>query len=164
MKSRSGFPSPVLSVTLLITWLLLINAINPLSLLSAVFFAWALPLLLRKLRLHNTSLRHPIRLLRFLALVFQDILVANVMVIPLFLGRNERLRPGFVEYPLNLPNDFALSILAGAISLAPGTVSADISADQRTLLIHVLHLEDANELITLIEQRYEKPLREIFEC
>jgi multicomponent K+:H+ antiporter subunit E len=36
--------------------------------------------------------------------------------------------------------------------------------EQRYLLIHVLNLKDEQELINTIKQRYEAPLKEIFEC
>ena len=35
---------------------------------------------------------------------------------------------------------------------------------QRWLLIHVLNLSDEAELIASIKQRYEAPLKEIFQC
>ena len=75
-----------------------------------------------------------------------------------------RLRPGFVELPLDLTDEFAITLLASTISLTPGTVSADVSEDRRTLLIHALDVDDQDAMIRQIKQRYERPLKEIFEC
>ena len=50
------------------------------------------------------------------------------------------------------------------MSLTPGTVSTSLSADRRTLLLHVLDLDDADQLVARIKDRYEAPLREIFPC
>ena len=55
-------------------------------------------------------------------------------------------------------------VLANAVSLTPGTVSTSLSADRRTLLLHVLDLDDADQLVARIKDRYEAPLREIFPC
>jgi len=43
-----------------------------------------------------------------------------------------------------------------------GWVSAALSDDRRYLLVHVLHLDDPDELIAQIKRRYEAPLMEIF--
>jgi len=73
------------------------------------------------------------------------------------------LRPVFVEVPLALETDLAISLLANTISLTPGTVSARLSADKRTLVVHTLDTGDAAALVAEIKQRYETPLKKIFE-
>ena len=104
------------------------------------------------------------RLLGFVVVVLYDIVVANVSVAIKVLGPLRSIRPGFVELPLELEDDFAIALLASTISLTPGTVSADVSPDRRTLLIHGLDVDDAAALVAEIKQRYERPLKEIFEC
>jgi multicomponent K+:H+ antiporter subunit E len=101
---------------------------------------------------------------RFVLVVHWDILTANMAVAILILGPPRRLRPGFVELPLDLTDEFAITLLASTISLTPGTVSADVSEDRRTLLIHALDVDDQDAMIRQIKQRYERPLKEIFEC
>ena len=56
------------------------------------------------------------------------------------------------------------AVMAIRTSLTPGTVSADVSEDRRTLLIHALDVDDQDAMIRQIKQRYERPLKEIFEC
>ena len=68
-----------------------------------------------------------------------------------------------VTVPLTLKTDLAISLLANTISLTPGTVSAWLSADKRTLIVHALDTGDADALIAEIKQRYEAPLKKIFE-
>jgi multicomponent K+:H+ antiporter subunit E len=58
----------------------------------------------------------------------------------------------------------ALTMLTSIISLTPGTVSADLSSDHKTLLVHGLDVPDAAELVAIIKQRYEAPLLEVFTC
>jgi multicomponent K+:H+ antiporter subunit E len=55
-------------------------------------------------------------------------------------------------------------MLASTISLTPGTVSIEITTDQQTLYVHALHVRDEAKLVDRIKHRYEKPLKEIFEC
>ena len=72
-------------------------------------------------------------------------------------------RPCFVCYPRQLEHPLAISILAITISLTPVTVSADVSDDQKTLLIHTLDAGSDQEVIDAIHKRYEKPLMEMFQ-
>ena len=65
----------------------------------------------------------------------------------LILGPSARLRPAFVEIPVLLEDELALTMLASIISLTPGTVSADLSDDRKTLLVHSLDVADAATLV-----------------
>ena len=93
-----------------------------------------------------------------------DIVVANLEVAKLILGPASRMRPAFVEVPLKLDDELALTMLASIVSLTPGTVSADLSDDKRTLLIHGLNVDDEAALVRSIQTRYEAPLLEVFAC
>ncbi len=46
--------------------------------------------------------------------------------------------PRYVTVPLDLTTPEAIAVLAGTITMTPGTVSADLSADGRALLVHCL--------------------------
>ena len=55
-----------------------------------------------------------------------------------------------------------ITALASIITLTPGTVSAELTPDQRHLLVHCFNLHDAQATIATIKTRYEAPLKEIF--
>jgi multicomponent K+:H+ antiporter subunit E len=157
-------PQPLFSVFLWLVWLLLTNSVTPGHLLLGALLALALPLFTVRFWPDRPRLRKPLHLLRYIAVLFWDIILANLTVARLILGPTARLRPAFIRLPLELRNEFAIVMLANTISLTPGTVSADLSPDRRTLLIHALDVEDPAQAIARIKQRYEKPLQEIFEC
>jgi multicomponent K+:H+ antiporter subunit E len=102
-------------------------------------------------------------LLRYFLILLVDIVRSNLTVARLIIGPSGKLTPGFITYPLELDDDFAITILASTISLTPGTVSAHYDSDAGTLLIHALHVTDEDELIRQIKERYEGPLKEIFQ-
>jgi multicomponent K+:H+ antiporter subunit E len=54
-------------------------------------------------------------------------------------------------------------MLANTICLTPGTVSARLSPDQRTLLVHALDAPDPGCGARSDQARYEAPLKEVFE-
>lgn len=161
---RRWLPHPWLSLILLLTWQLLMNATSVGTLLMGAFLGWVIPLITQVFWPNPPTLHKPLVLIGFVLRVLLDILTANLQVARLIIGPTRQLQPAFVEYPLQLTHDFAISLLASTVSLTPGTVSADLSEDRRTMLIHGLNVADADELIRTIKQRYEAPLREVFEC
>jgi multicomponent K+:H+ antiporter subunit E len=158
------FPQPGLSLLLIVMWLLLNNSLNPGQLLLGCLLGVAIPLLCRRFLLGVPRVRKPLKLTGFALLVLYDIVVANLHVARLVLGRRDRLRPAFVEVPIDIRDEFVLAVLSSVLSLTPGTVSAGLSPDHRRLLLHVLDLEDAEELVAQVKTRYEAPLLEIFAC
>jgi multicomponent K+:H+ antiporter subunit E len=108
-------------------------------------------------------MRWGVPLLAYLLLVVWDIFVANFHVAKLILFRRSRdLRTCWLAIPLDLHSAEAITLLAGTISLTPGTVSADISTDGRHLLVHALDVVDPPAEIARIKARYERRLLEIF--
>ncbi|MBY4947652.1 Na+/H+ antiporter subunit E [Cupriavidus respiraculi] len=162
---RRWFPHPWLTLVLLVVWLLLSNEISFGSVLLGGLLAWLISLRIGlRLWLSPMQLRRPDLMLLLLGRVLADILVANVHVAMLVLGRASRLRPGFVEIPLEAEHEMALTALISIVSLSPGTLCAELSEDRRCLLVHVLDLKDESTLTADIKSRYEAPLREIFVC
>jgi len=79
-------------------------------------------------------------------------------------GPAERLRPEFLEVPLDLRDPFLATLLGSIVSLTPGTVSIDIDRERWVLLVHALHVDDAAAAIAAIKTRYEAPIRRVFGC
>ena len=121
-------------------------------------------LLLRRYLIFVPRVRKPLKLCLFLLKVFWDIVVANLHVARLVLGPKERLNPAFLEVPMVIEDEFLLATLACIISLTPGTVSAGLTPDRKTLLLHALDAPDIKALVAELKHRYEAPLLEIFEC
>lgn len=161
---KRWLPQPLLSLCLWLVWLLLGNTLAPGQLLLGALLALALPVFTVRLWPDRPRLHKPWKLLRYLLVLLWDITLANLVVARLILGPTTRLRPAFIHLPVDLSDPFARVVFANTISLTPGTVSVDFSLDHRTLLVHALDVDDAEGLIATIKERYEKPLREIFEC
>ena len=161
---RWFFPHPMLSLSLLLIWLLLVNSLSLAQILLGGLLGWAIPLLPGSFLVDVPRIRKPFKLVLFGLRVLFDIVVANLHVARLVLGPKDRLMPAFVEMPLDVRDEFVLAFLSSVISLTPGTVSASLSPDRRTLLLHGLDASDPEGMVTEIKRRYEAPLLEIFEC
>lgn len=162
--SIAWFPKPLQSFTLFACWLLLNNSVAPGHLLLALVFAIFIPRFCAPLQSKQPNGHKPILILRYFGVLLWDILVANLRVAKLVLGRNRELAPAFIAVPLDMRDALPITILASTISLTPGTLSADVSEDNAWLYVHALDVDDEAELIAEIKTRYERPLKEIFEC
>lgn len=168
-------PTPFRSLFLFMVWLLLNNSVSVGHLVLATIFAILIPILSFSFRDPQPLILKPGLALKQLLIVLYDIVVANLQVALLILGPSKKLRPAFIKVPIDLTHDMPITILASCVSLTPGTVSAEVypiaeslpkgeEPTQRYLLIHVLDLKDEEALIKQIKQRYEAPLKEIFQC
>jgi multicomponent K+:H+ antiporter subunit E len=159
------FPHPWLSIVLLVCWLLLMNDVSPGNILlgavlgCVISFAVGAGLWMRPVRFGR-----PWLLVRLALHVLYDIVVANVEVALLVLGPTQKLRPAFIEVPLDSTHEIALTALISIVSLSPGTLCAELSDDRTRLIVHVLDLDDEAALVAQIKTRYEAPLMEIFAC
>ena len=160
---RRLYPHPILSVTLVLLWFLLVNHLRVGSLVIAVILATLIPLLTARWWPDRPVIRRPFALIGYGFLVLWDVFLANFHVarIILFLPA-DRIRSAWICVPLDLTSPEAISLLAGTITMTPGTLTADIAADGRALLIHSLHAPDPDAIRDEIKTRYEARLKRIF--
>jgi multicomponent K+:H+ antiporter subunit E len=103
------------------------------------------------------------KMVTYSIMVLWDIVVANVQVAWIVLSvPNSKLKPAWIVVPLDLRQPEAITVLAGTITLTPGTVSADLSEHGNSLLVHVLHTDDPDAVRDDIISRYQSRLQEIF--
>jgi len=152
---------PLGSLVVLVTWLLLNASVSVGHLLFGALLGLLVPALLGRLWPEGIVVRRPLLALRLLAILLGDIVIANLQVARRILGPEAALQSRFVWVPLELRNRYAISTLAAMVTLTPGTVSADVTADHRWLLVHSLDAPDEQALVASIKQRYEAPLAEI---
>lgn len=157
------FPYPLLIVSLLVMWLLLTSFSlgqlivgTAVALLAAQGMAALNP---AKPRIRRWSL-----LPKLIAIVLYDIIRSNIAVTRLILNEGSRRRvSGFLTIPLELRSPMGLAVLGVIITSTPGTAWIDYNSARGTLLLHVFDLVDEESWRTLIKQRYEQLLLEIFE-
>lgn len=155
---------PALSAVIFLLWTVLANAASVGALVVGAVLGVALPLATRSFWPDAPRIARPGLILRLAGRVGVDILVANVAVARRVLGPIAKLRPAFVEVPLDLRDPFAATILGSIVSLTPGTVSIDVDQTRWVLVLHALDAPDPREVIAAIKARYEAPLKEIFPC
>lgn len=161
---RRLFPHPFTSVLLALTWMLLANRFAVGSLVMAAVLATAIPLATAAYWPARPRLTRPIALISYLALVLWDVILANIQVarIILFMPAHQ-IKSAWITVPVDLTSPEAITLLAGTITMTPGTLTADMTRDGRALLIHALHAPDPAAVRDEIKSRYEARLKRIFE-
>lgn len=156
-------PYPVLAAALLLMWLLL-TSFSVGQFIIGALVATGASRAMAALQPAKPRLRRWQLIPGLLGTVTLDILRSNIAVARLILpgGRRDRVA-GFVAIPLELRDKTGLAVLSCIITSAPGTAWVEYAPDSGILLIHVLDLADEAEWVSLIKNRYEAPLKEIFE-
>ena len=96
--------------------------------------------------------------LLFIPTLFWEIIKANVEITKLVLAPKIKINPGFVTIKTDCTSDRKKWLLAHAITLTPGTVTADIIDDK--LLVHWIDIKgnDIDEQGRIIKEKFEKVL------
>ena len=163
---RRWLPSPLLSASLLLMWLLLNQSVAPGHWLLGAALGIVAPLLARPLQPHGHARIHrPLALFRLLWFSAIEIVRScfNVSQI-ILLRRSADVNSQFIRVPLDLRSPHGLALLSCLINSTPGTVWVEIIPDSHELLLHVFDLHDEAWWVETIKTRYEQPIIEVFEA
>lgn len=157
-------PHPALSATVAVVWILLANKLSVGVVLLALVVGVAVPKFTSVYWPERARLGNPWMIVEYAAVVLHDIVISNIQVAQLVLFRRAAtLRSGFITIPLELTSPEAITVLAGTITMTPGTLTADFDPDGHTLRVHCLEVLDKDEAVAKIKDRYERRLRSIFQ-
>lgn len=156
-------PFPLLAVALLVMWLLLNESVALGTLLlggaSAAIATWTLT----ALEVPKVNFRRPRAAMKLLLVVLIEIVRSNNAVARIILSAGARgRRSGFVRIPLDTRNPYVLTALACIVTATPGTIWVEYDSADNTVLLHVLDLIDEAEWVSIIKDRYENRLMEVF--
>ena len=156
-------PHPLLTVVLIMLWMLLLNAFSVGGFVMGALLGIVIPRVTSNFWPERPPIQAYGKALAYMGLVLWDVVVANLHVTRLILFRRaDQLQVRWVTLPIELRSPEAITVLAGTITMTPGTVSCDLSADGHSLLVHCLDAPDAEDTVRQMKERYEDRLKEIF--
>jgi multicomponent K+:H+ antiporter subunit E len=162
--SRVVLPHPFLTIVVALVWVLISNELSPATVITGVVWGVVAAKLAHRYWPDRPRVVHPLLILEYLAVFLYDVLVSNLQVAILVLFRPARsIRAGLVTVPIDLRSPEAIAALAGTVTLTPGTLSVDVSADRSELYVHCLGTTDEVLVAARIKRRYESRLLRIFE-
>jgi len=99
--------------------------------------------------------------LSLLLLFIRELIMSAVKVAWLVVQPRLNIRPAIIAYPLTVTTDLQITLLANMITLTPGTLSVDVSADRKTLYVHAIDMESKEDLIGSIAAGFERKILEV---
>lgn len=100
------------------------------------------------------------RVLSLAWLFLRELTLSAIRVGLMVLRPRLDLHPAFVAFPLTATSDVEITLLANLITLTPGTLSVDVSADRKFLLIHAIDVGNRDALIREIREGLESKVME----
>jgi multicomponent Na+:H+ antiporter subunit E len=102
------------------------------------------------------------RILSLFLLFLKELAMSAVRVATLVSKPRIEAKPGIIAFPLTIDRDAEIALLANLITLTPGTLSVDVSADRKTLYVHALDCSDIEALKADIANGFERKILEAF--
>ena len=93
------------------------------------------------------SLRAIPEFLRYLVILMREVILASISVTKLVFGPIDRLRSGFVAYPMEAVTDLEITTLANSITLTPGTITVHVDPQERLLVMHAIDIGEDPESV-----------------
>jgi len=92
-----------------------------------------------------------------------ELIVANIRVASDVLRPHTHIRPAIVAVPLDVTSNAEILLLSMLINITPGSVTIDLSADRRTLYVHVMHITSAEASRRDIKTGFERRIKRLFQ-
>jgi multicomponent Na+:H+ antiporter subunit E len=153
----------LLNIMLALAWAALLGEFSAINLLAGFAFGY-LMLWVMQYSMGTSSYFVKVRqIIGFILRFLWALVLANLRVAYSVLAPYDQMRPGIVALPLDIESNEEITLLANMITLTPGTLSLDVSADKRVLYVHGMHIYDLDEFKRDIKAGFEQTVREVFE-
>ena len=101
-----------------------------------------------------------IKILMLIGTFAWQLIVSNFRVLWDIVTPHQFSKPAVIGVPIDAKTDFEIMLLANMISLTPGSLTLDVSADRTMIYVHVMFLDDLETTRRDIKEKIEKRLLE----
>lgn len=98
------------------------------------------------------------RILELAAFFLKEVVKANLQVAWMIFQPPEKIHPSFLKIPLDVQSETGIYLLSSMITLTPGTLSLEVSADRKYLYVHAMHAPDPAAVVRDIKSGFEQRL------
>jgi multicomponent Na+:H+ antiporter subunit E len=152
----------ILMIILLgLTWCMLNTSLHPVTFLIGILLGWLSTALFHSLSPYDVFKLNLWEGFKLFVVFIYEMTRANFQIAFIILSPKIYIRPGIIEYPLDLKNDGAIVLLANILSLTPGTLSIDISEDRKAIYIHAMMMDTPEQLKQEIKNTFEKRIQKM---
>lgn len=153
----------LLNTLLALAWIALTGAFTPTNLFIGFALGYAVLAMTRRLMAPSGYFTKVPLVVSFALFFLWELLQASVRMALTVLSPRLDIRPAVVAVPLDVRSNTAIALLANLITLTPGTLYLDVSADRRVMYVHTIHVDDLDEFRRAIKDGFERRVMEILE-
>ncbi|MCM3730792.1 Na+/H+ antiporter subunit E [Fictibacillus nanhaiensis] len=151
----------ILNLLIGVIWMFLSESYSFASFLVGFVIGAALLFLLNRF-IPDSYYFKQVKAIGYLIFLFiKELIMANLEVLKWVYKPKLDFQPGIIALPIDVKKNWEITLLANLITLTPGTLSVDVSRDQRYIYIHAIDLPDVNQTIVGIKDTFEKAIREV---
>lgn len=116
----------------------------------------------RTLKVLKLNIRHFLPLVQLIFIFMYELLVANLTVLRHVFSPKLNIKPGIIKVPIEVEGPFWITTLANMITLTPGTLTVDISPDNKFFYVHCLNIDNEDTIVSDIKGTFEKKILEVY--
>ena len=147
----------VANLVLASVWALFFGGFTWMTMLSGMMAGYGVLWLLQPLT--GTQSSYFMRVYHWLKLIVMflyELLVSSLHVLWDIITPTHLSRPAIIEMPLDVKSDVGILLVTNLISLTPGTLSIDVSADRKILKVHAMFAEDPDAVCHALKSGMER--------
>lgn len=149
----------IFHITLAFIWCMMHNNFHLATFIVGYLLAWTSTTMFKVISAYKPYRMNVWEGIKLLFVFLKEMIIANLQIAYIIITPSMNIRPGLIEYPLDIRNDGAIVLLANMISLTPGTLSVDISPDRKFIYVHAMVMETPDQLKSQIKNRFERRIQ-----
>ncbi|MFB5762480.1 Na+/H+ antiporter subunit E [Paenibacillus medicaginis] len=150
-----------LNIAIALVWTFLHDEWSASQLVVGYLIGMVLIWAIYRVRPDRFYMQKVLAIIYLLLLFLKELWVSSLAVVRQILRPKLNIRPGIFAMTTELETDFEITLLSCLICLTPGTLTLEVGHDGRTLYIHAMDIEDADELSRQIKSTFEKAIMEV---
>jgi len=152
----------LLNVLLALVWMALTGQFTPPNFAVGFVLSYLLLWLVQEDASRSSYFRKARQVIGFVFFVLRELVKANVQVASEVLTIRKKMHPGVVAIPLDARTEVEITVLSNLVTLTPGSLSLDVSADRRVLYLHTMYGgDDPDRLREEIKTKFERRVLEV---
>lgn len=149
------------NILLALIWIAVSGDFSGSGLLTGFVLGYViLGLTLREVPAFAAYVRRVPKIILFAGYFLRELVRSNLRVAWDVVTPTHYMKPAVIAIPLEAKTDGEIALVANLISLTPGTLTLDVSSDRRVLYIHVMYLDDLDQVRADIK-RFEARVLEL---
>lgn len=151
----------LLNFVLAFVWMFLSNEWSFVQFTVGFLIGLGCLFLLRRFWPYDFYLNRVWAVFKLFVLFNKELIISSFVVLKQILQPKLSIQPGIFAFETELKSDWEITLLSCLICLTPGTLTLDVSRDNRTLYIHAMDIQDAELLSKQIKDTFERAILEV---